>query len=1121
MLNRRQRALRQAPTEGAGMSQTFKRHRAAAALKLGLGITCLTSAPPSHAACDNCTSVRDASTPQATHRITSIDASNIKAASGIGVTASQGAQIQNSGTISGPTGLSVIDEATVTNSGTIAGSSGPGILARKSAGVTNTGTIRGTTGVSVLGGLATVTNGTTGTITGTRYSGIGAADGLTLDNRGVIQGTTGVSVTAAGASVKNAGSILASTGTAIASVGGTSIDNSKLVRGMTGVTVSNGVATLKNTGEIDGVRGAALVMNSGGTVTNGAGAVIRGGSAGIVSKTDETLTFSTTFDNSGSILSTSGAAISTEGRASIGNTGLVQGAQGITANGGFGMSNDGTVRGTNGPAIVVTGANDASITTTGTIAGSDGVAIRTDAGSDFLMLNGGTISGAVQQGPNYDYANVFGGQMDSLDGGSGYNTFVIQGGRVLGAVIDEDQVTVSGGRVGSIRMHGAQGTYFAMSGGIVDGDVAFGASNDSTILLGGGAINGRLDLGDGDNAANVYGTSIAKGITSGNGADVVTWTAGSIAGAVTLGAGPDTFSVQNQTLASTRALTLVDGGADTDELIFTKSQIDNLARLTNWEYIGLQGSQMTFDPNGLTLGDAATKTGTLNIDATSTVFAGGIGTTNVQTAVAGQRVTVNNAGTIDLTNGGTSTRDTFVINGNYNASSAGTSRLLLQTVLGTDDSPSDKLVLSQGTVSGSTQVGIVNVGGIGGLTTGSGILVVEAINGTKTATTAFSLSGPVEAGAYRYFLFKGGTTAGTGDNWYLRSSVPAVTPASTISAVAPTHASVVPSSSTIAAAAPTPIYRMEVPVYAAMPQIARELTVQQIGTFHERQGAQALLTDSGALSASWSRVWGGHDTLRSSGAADQRFSGGIGGVQIGQDLYADATASGHRNHYGFFVGFARASGEIDGLALGVPNSDAGHLSMNAYSAGAYWTHIGPGGGYTDAVVLGSALEADPSSGRGVGASTHGKAFAASFEAGLPLALTGAIGIEPQMQLMWQHATLKDFNDGVSTVSLDEASGLIGRLGVRLFGHFDAAGTTWEPYVRTDVWRYFGATDTATFAGADVIPTSVSATTVRVGAGIVAKVSARGSVFANMSYSINADGAHRSAIEGGAGVRWAW
>jgi outer membrane autotransporter protein len=314
---------------------------------------------------------------------------------------------------------------------------------------------------------------------------------------------------------------------------------------------------------------------------------------------------------------------------------------------------------------------------------------------------------------------------------------------------------------------------------------------------------------------------------------------------------------------------------------------------------------------------------------------------------------------------------------------------------------------------------------------------------------------------------------------------------------------------------------MEVPLYVEVPAMARELTIQQVGTFHERQGEQALLTEAGPLPAAWTRAWGGHATLRTSGTADPRFSGSIGGVQAGHDLYADVTPSGHRNHYGFFVGFARASGDVSGLVLGFPNASSGHLSINSYSAGLYWTHIGPTGWYTDAVVLGSSLTANPISDRGVGATTHGSAYAASLEAGMPMPLPAGLAIEPQIQLIWQHAVLNDIDDGISRVSFDEASGMIGRIGVRFYGHFDAASTSFEPYLRANLWRYFGATDTATFSGTTAIPTSVSATTAQFGGGIVAKVSARGSIFANLAYSMNVGGAHRSAIEGGVGVRWKW
>src|SRR4029077_17813944 len=130
---------------------------------------------------------------------------------------------------------------------------------------------------------------------------------------------------------------------------------------------------------------------------------------------------------------------------------------------------------------------------------------------------------------------------------------------------------------------------------------------------------------------------------------------------------------------------------------------------------------------------------------------------------------VDNAGTIDLTNGGTSTTDRLLISGNYVGQNG---RLLLQSVRGGNASPADRLVVSGGQMSGNTSIGIPNVGGQGALTLGNGILVVQAVNGATTTGNAFSLSGRVAAGPYDYQLFRGGFSSGSGSNWYLRNFIP-------------------------------------------------------------------------------------------------------------------------------------------------------------------------------------------------------------------------------------------------------------------------------------------------------------------------------------------------------------
>ncbi len=83
----------------------------------------------------------------------------------------------------------------------------------------------------------------------------------------------------------------------------------------------------------------------------------------------------------------------------------------------------------------------------------------------------------------------------------------------------------------------------------------------------------------------------------------------------------------------------------------------------------------------------------------------------------------------------------------------------LNTFLGTDGSPSDRLVINGGTASGNSLLQITNAGGLGALTTGNGILVVDTINGGTTVPGTFALAGRVAAGPYDYTLFRSSVDA--------------------------------------------------------------------------------------------------------------------------------------------------------------------------------------------------------------------------------------------------------------------------------------------------------------------------------------------------------------------------
>ena len=75
---------------------------------------------------------------------------------------------------------------------------------------------------------------------------------------------------------------------------------------------------------------------------------------------------------------------------------------------------------------------------------------------------------------------------------------------------------------------------------------------------------------------------------------------------------------------------------------------------------------------------------------------------------------VTNAGLVNM---GTGTAPGTVLTTTSYTGTGGT--MAINTVLGGDNSPSDRLVISGGTASGNTTVHVTNVGGVGAETTGT------------------------------------------------------------------------------------------------------------------------------------------------------------------------------------------------------------------------------------------------------------------------------------------------------------------------------------------------------------------------------------------------------------------
>ncbi|WP_310886003.1 autotransporter family protein [Bradyrhizobium brasilense] len=482
---------------------------------------------------------------------------------------------------------------------------------------------------------------------------------------------------------------------------------------------------------------------------------------------------------------------------------------------------------------------------------------------------------------------------------------------------------------------------------------------------------------------------------------------------------------------------------------------------------------------------------------------------------------------MNLTNGGATAANSLTIAGNYVGNGGG---LYLRTVLGGDGSPSDRLVISGGNASGSTAVTVTNAGGAGALTTADGIMVVQAVNGGTTAAGAFGLSNAVVAGAHEYLLFRGGVSAGSADNWYLRSTLlpgtasPAPAPPLSPNVVPPPPGLPAEDLSSLtpppAGAAPVQLYREEVSVYSALPQVAQKLGLATLGTFHQRQGDQALLTSGGEQPAAWARAYGSHSSQSWAGTVSPAFDGTMAGVQVGVDILRFQSAPEHHDRAGFFYAYGWASGNISGFALGLNDVRTGTLSIDSQNIGGYWTHVGPSGWYVDAVLMGSFFGASPQSDRQVGARVSGTGVAASLEAGAPIPLNSFLAIEPQVQLIWQRQSFDSFNDMFSSVALGSADTLTGRLGVRIPSTFVAGTTELRPYLEANLWHTAANDRSIAFATTDLIACKAAAPPSR-----SVPASPRSSIarcaYASADYTTSVDSLHREDITGRFGLRVSW
>jgi outer membrane autotransporter protein len=809
--------------------------------------------------------------------------------------------------------------------------------------------------------------------------------------------------------------------------------------------------------------------------------------------------------------------------------------------------------GNNGPLTDLAGNNNLAFPTngTGTITGNvtfgagndtldmnSGVItgiVQQGDGSDSFTIDAGQITGAVNQGNGVDTALIRGGTIQSLAQGDSRDVFQMSAGMIIGAFEDGDTAKMTGGSIGRVDMK-LDDNLFDLSGGEILGNLLTGFGTD-TIIVSGGRIGGNISVSGGNDSITVTGGEIVGEIRASAGNDSLTWDSGGIIrSAILMGDGDDRATLRNLSASSLAQTPTLDGGNGSDLLTFDNTTTSGVARYINWETVNLNNkSQLDFDGN-FVLGDSTTGSGVFNIDSSSVVTSAKGSLTPIS---ADQRATLNNAGIIDLGSGNSRTSDTLTVQGNY-AGNGG--QLWLQSPMGDDSSPSDKLVVNNGTLSGTTSITVSNLGGTGAATLQNGIQVVQAQGTAISDSGAFRLKAPLSVGAFDYYLFKGGVTAGSENSWYLRSSVvapplvaapvpdpdptpnpdPTVPPVLVPLVALPVAAVGTPPLPTpVAGAAPVPLYRQEVPVWSVLPPAAAQLALTALGTFHDRQGDQRLLKETGAFGAGWGRVYGKNIEQTWAGTVTPRLDGSLNGFQVGNDLFSSQTSGGQTQRTGFFVGHSRLKGDVDGFNQGFQDKRAGKVELQGDSLGLYWTLTDPKGWYLDTVAMYTWLNGDSHSERGLKIDNDGHAITLSVEAGYPVAVANNWVVEPQLQVINQKVDLKRQDDGISKLSFDSDAAWTGRLGARLKGRYDVADLPLEPYLRVNLWHTMSGTDTVTFDDSTEINTRQRSSSADLGLGAILTLAPAVSMYANADYSSNIDSNPLRGMSGNLGVRMSW
>ncbi|EIJ4395824.1 autotransporter outer membrane beta-barrel domain-containing protein [Salmonella enterica] len=386
-----------------------------------------------------------------------------------------------------------------------------------------------------------------------------------------------------------------------------------------------------------------------------------------------------------------------------------------------------------------------------------------------------------------------------------------------------------------------------------------------------------------------------------------------------------------------------------------------------------------------------------------------------------------NMGTMTSGSSASTPGNTLYVDGNYTGNGGS---LYLNTVLGDDDSATDKLVIT-GDASGTTELYINGIGD--GAQTTNGIEVVD-VGGVSTSD-AFVLKNEVNASLYTYRLYWNESD----NDWYLASKAQSDDDDSGGDVTPPNGGGDV-----------APQYRADIGAYMGNQWMARNLQMQ---TLYDREGSQYRNADGSV----WARFKAGK-------AESEAVSGNIdmdsnySQFQLGGDILA--WGNGQQSiTVGVMASYINADTDSTGNRGADGSQFTSSANVDGYNLGIYATWFADAkthsGAYVDSWYQYGFYNNSVESGDAGSESYDSTANAVSLETGyrydIALNNGNTVSLTPQAQVVWQNYSADSVKDNYGTrIDGQDGDSWTTRLGLRVDGKlYKGSRTVIQPFAEAN------------------------------------------------------------------------